>query len=423
MTKKIGLVTAILINVNIIIGAGVFLNVKPLTQIAGSLGFCGYLLGATILLPFVYVLTKLAQANPVSGGLYAYSKKYISPFIGFISGWSYFVGKTVSAAFLSLAFTNFFQNNIPFLHQYPTLLLACIVIFSLIFINILGAQIGGSIQYAFIATKVIPILFVFIAGISILQIDNFTMAIQPLTSIVSTVPIALYALMGFEITCSIGHMLKNPTINIPRAILGSFIGVAIVYILFQGIIFGALGVSMITTTQPFIILANKIFTSYPLIGQLITTLIFTSVIAGSFGILTSNCWNLHALAKGNHLPGEKFLTKTSCSNIPWVSLLFEGIIACFMLVISKNQIALQSMSVFAVVIAFTFSTIAAFYATHKRKQLTVNSWILLLAIASCCYILFLCLQKIQAAGVSLPFLALLLGGIAVSLSRHKKIIS
>lgn len=414
MAKKIGLTAALLININIIIGAGVFLNVKPLTQIAGPLGFAGYLLGSAILFPFVFVLAKLAQMHPVSGGLYVYSKEYLSPFAGFVSGWSYFIGKTVSATFLALAFTKFFQSHIPCLQTYSTLLLSCFVIFSIIFLNILGTHIGGTAQYVFIIAKMIPILFVYIAGISLIKASNFSSAMQPLTSVIATVPVALYALMGFEITCSIGHLLKNGKANIPRTILGSFLFVTTIYILFQGVIFGALGGTMFSDAQPLTILANQIFVTYPLIGRLITALVFTAVIAGAFGILTSNCWNLYALAQDNHLPGSKFLTKLSHTHVPWISLVFQGGIACLLLLISENQIALQSMSVFGVVISFLLSALAALYAATK-KQLAIGRRVCALALASCSYILFLCLQKMQVAGVSLPFLALLVGGVGIAL--------
>ncbi|MBU1007911.1 amino acid permease [Candidatus Dependentiae bacterium] len=392
MVKKIGLPTALLININIIIGAGVFLNVKPLALIAGSFGFAGYLLGATILFPFVLTLAKLAQAYPVSGGLYVYSKEYLGLFAGFVSGWSYFIGKTVSAAFLALAFTRFFQEQILFLQPYPTALLACLVIFTIILLNILGAHIGGSAQYVFILTKLIPIFFIYITGILTIQTGNFSSTPQPISSLAGTIPIALYAFMGFEITCSIGHMFKKSSSTIPRAIIGSFLFVTTIYIFFQ----------LLATQQPFSLLSNK-----P-----IATLIFTSAIAGSFGILTSNCWNLHALALDNHFPGKKILTKISQTHVPWVGLLLEGGIACLMLLISDNQVALQSMSVFCVVTSFLLSTLAALLAVANKKLL-INKWIPRLALAGCGYVLFLCLKNIQTAGVSLPFLALLFGGIGL----------
>lgn len=410
--KHISLLAAILININIIIGAGVFLNVKPLIKIAGPLCFLSYLLGAAILLPFVYSLAKLAAANPASGGLYIYGKKYLNPFLGFLSGWVYFVGKTVSAAFLAYAFTSFFQHQFIFLQSRSPLFLTSIVIFSLILLNIAGAHIGGPIQYIFFSIKIIPILFALIFGLTILQ-PTYFYGPKVFSHLISTIPIALYPLMGFEVTCSIGHMIKNPKKNIFWAITGSFMFTTIIYILFQGVLFGALGAGALGYEEPLMILGNKLFV-YPIIGQFIIALVFTSVISGSFGILTSNCWNLHALAKDNHLPGKKWLTKVSKQHVPWVSLLFQGAIACILLIMSQNQIALQSMSVFGAVFSFLLSALAAYKARNKIK---IAQWVPMLAISSCSYILFLCFQKMIFAGVSIPYIVLLLAGVLVSLKR------
>jgi len=398
--KKISLRSAILININIIIGAGIFLNITPLAKIAGRFSFASYLLSAAILAPFVFILAKLASENPVPGGLYVYSKEHLSPFFGFVSGWCYFIGKTVSAAFLAHAFTSYMQTKISFLQNFPTVALSCITIFSLIFLNICGAHICGKIQYAFIFIKIIPFLFVFLFGIFSVGASNSTF--PALTSLVATIPIALYPLMGFEITCAIGHLIKNPQKNIFRAISWSFAIVVATYALFQFFVVAIAGNNisgspLVTFTH--VVLKNEF------VGRILTSLVFTSVIAGSFGILSSNCWNLYALESK-----RRFFALTTKTGIPWVSLCIEGIIACGMLLLSQNQISLQSMSVFGVVVSFLLSAIAAL---KKYKNI-----ISIAAVASCLYILFLCFEKIRVGGTSIPYIALLIAGIILGTSPH-----
>ena len=292
--RKISLCSAILININIIVGAGIFLNIAPLTKSVGVFSFASYLLGALILAPFVYTLAQLAQANPVPGGLYVYSKKHLSPFFGFISGWCYFIGKTVSAAFLAYAFTAFMQTKFLFLQNFSTVPLACITIFSLILLNICGAHIGGKIQYAFIFVKMIPFLFVFLLGAGKISTGSFPL--PSFAALLKTVPIALYPLMGFEVTCAIGHLIKNPHKNIFRAIIWSFLIVVGIYALFQFLIVAVMGGMVFSKNFPlttFVAITMK----NEFVGRLLTSLVFTSVIAGSFGILSSNCWNLYAIKK------------------------------------------------------------------------------------------------------------------------------
>lgn len=325
------------------------------------------------------------------------------------------LGQTLDdAAFLTYAFTSFFQQHIAYLQQYSTLTLSSIVIFVLIIINIAGAHIGGAIQIAFFSMKFIPILFALTFGTTLFQIKNLPTreTISLFSSAISTVPIALYALMGFEITCAIGHLIKKPEKNIFRSIVYSFLIVAVAYSLFQLIVYLALGTEILSPGQPFTRLANKVFVSHPMVGKGITSLVFASVISGAFGILTSNCWNLHALAQDNYLPGAKFIKQVSQKKIPIIALLLEGILACLFLVISKNQIALQSMSVFGVVAAFLISAFAALRAIKPSDPRTTRL-LSIVSIISCCYILFLCFEKIANAGVSIPYIIVLMSGITV----------
>src|ERR1700733_2439106 len=155
---------SILICINTMIAAGLFINPGPLTNIAGPLGFMGYLISAVLLFPLLLCIAELARLHPVSGGLYAFGKAHINPWAGFLSGWGYFIGKTTSAAVLMHKFIQFFQANIPALSIIPTLMLDYMVIFLLVILNIFGMRVGGRAQYIFTALKGFPILFAFGAG-------------------------------------------------------------------------------------------------------------------------------------------------------------------------------------------------------------------------------------------------------------------
>ena len=416
--KKISLSTAIFININIILGAGLFINPVPLTKIAGSLGFLSYPLSALILLPIVLSILKLAQKYPYAGGIYIYSKESINPLVGFISGWSYFLGKTVSPALLTHIFVLFFQRRIPFLQNIPILLLDCLLIFFLIFINIFGVSIGGKIQYFFTTLKIIPILFVIFAGSIFFNPDFFVPKIEDFINLFSTLPIAIFAMISFEMTCSIGHLLENPQKNIGRAVLYSFIIVVSILFTFQLTIFGFLGNDLARISEPILTFGIKLFSANSIIPKLINSFVFASILGGSFGSLTSNCWNLYALAKDKHFFFNNIFLKKNKLNIPWVSLLTEGTIACLLLSITKNQVPLQNMTVFGVVIAYLLTSISFFISS--KKQFSISFLISILAILSSSYIFSICLKNLFLFGISFPFLMLFIIGIGMAILKYKK---
>src|SRR5271169_2910080 len=98
MTKEhmLSLPTAILININIMLGVGIFINTAELAKRAGALGCLSYALVGILLLPLIICVAELVKLHP-SGGFYIFARREINPFFGFLSAWIYFTGKLASA--------------------------------------------------------------------------------------------------------------------------------------------------------------------------------------------------------------------------------------------------------------------------------------------------------------------------------------
>lgn len=419
-THKISPFIAVLICVNTMIGAGLFINPKPLTALAGPLGFLGYIFSAIFLLPLILSIAALAKLHPVSGGLYVYSTTYVNKWAGFLSGWCYFIGKTTTVAILVHKIMQFFQESIPFLAHYPTLALDYALIFALVLLNIIGVQVGGRIQYFFAFLKATPVIFTFVVGFAAFNISYFQPTTAHFWGSLGTIPLTVFALLGFDIICSIGHLIKDAEKNIKPVILISFISVAIIATFFQFVIFGALGSGLGQANTPLLMLGDVALPiTLNFLGRLVNGFVFAAFLAGSFSILTSNCWNLYTIAHNNHIPGRRFFTLLTSAQVPWIALIFEGFIGCLVLALCSEQVVMQNMSVFAQVISFLLTAIAAYIASRVvSKDIGLPRWIPILGIGSCCYILFLAFSKIMASGISLPFVGIfLIGGFAALVKK------
>jgi APA family basic amino acid/polyamine antiporter len=409
---------AILLCINSIIGAGLFINPSALTSISGPYGFLGYLLGAFLVLPIILCIAELAKMHPVAGGLYVYSKTYIGRWAGFLSAWSYFVGKTVSAALLMHKFVQFFQARVYFLQDTPVLLIDIGIILFFTLLNIGGVSIGGNITYFFSALKAAPIIATFAIGFFLFDAKNFQEVVS-LQEVCSSLPIAVFALLGFEVICAIGNQIHDAKNNIKRVILTSFFTVAAINTIFQTVIFGVVGYDLIETQEPILVLGMKAFASNPWIGSLLNGLVFASIVGGFFSLLTSNCWNLHTIANNNHLPGKAFFTKLNRHNIPWVSLLIEAGIAVFILSITTNQVPLQNMSVLAQITSFSIAVVAAFFAATNKTAGELPIWTPLLALLSCCFLFGIAGYKVATSGISVPFIVLFLTGCIAAIAQQR----
>ena len=95
---KISIMTAIFMNINMMVGAGIFIFPTLMTKEASYHGFWGWVLVAIIFLPIVYSIAKISQVFPQEGSFYNYSEITLGKTVGFLSGWFYILAYTAVAA-------------------------------------------------------------------------------------------------------------------------------------------------------------------------------------------------------------------------------------------------------------------------------------------------------------------------------------
>jgi len=418
--RTIGLFSAILININVIVGSGIFINLHPFIRMGGTGSFLAYVAAAACLLPVVIVLAYLAREHPESGGLYVYTKTYLHPFIGFLCGWGYFVGKSVSVGLMAHILVVLCEQLIPGVCVVPHLLLVAGLLLLLAGANIVGASLQGPVQRLLIAAKVVPVLcmigFLVWHGV---QVPVSFSAITP-DALSSMVPIALYAMIGFEVTCTIAHLFVRPEYTIVRAFIYGFLGVAALLATFQFSVSALLplhmlGVGSSTPSAQLVSIAGMYAPGLAFVPLLLSVCVYCSVLGGMFSILTSNCWNVYRLAVHGHLPGAQFLTRLTCGTIPWVSLLIEVCIAVVAVGITDQQVPLQKMSILCVVFAFFCAMLAAARARNKDGVRLIHPSIVGAALVSTAGLLGLTLYQVFLHGVSVPYLVLCGSGVACAL--------
>lgn len=420
MTHKLSLPAAILVNINIMLGVGIFINTAELAKRSGALGFVNYALIGILLLPLIICVATLLKLHP-TGGFYAFGRREISPFFGFLSAWIYFTGKLASSAIMIHTSVLIIQQIIPLLALIHPLIIDFSILALFISLNMLNMKTGSSIQAAFMTLKASAILFAIFGGIFLFQSNNFSPENLIVSGIPSSLPLVLYAAMGFEAACSLSSRIENPQKNGPLAIFISYSIVITVITLYQLFFYGALGQTLAefeSYRQAFPALLTKLLPSSPLfahkIGGILNLAIATSALGGSYGILFSNSWNLFAVAQNRHIIGSSFFTKLNTHFIPSMCVLAEGVICGLYLLITQGaQVPLQQTSALAAVLTYTISVIALLFAQLNRNNRLVHRAVPYLGLASCALLIGACIYGLLTKGaVSLyGFVALIALGI------------
>ena len=400
---------AVLLTMNLMIGAGVFVNLSTLTKLAGPYGFLGYLLGELVLLPVVISLSTLASIHAVAGGLFVYGKEYLHPFAGFLSSWSYFLGKCVSAALLSNALVSALYAAYPCMKVIPQLGWCCGFMLTLVCLNVLGVHVGGRVQWIFTVFKAVPMLAVIVSAIIRGGWSNGGLWVTDgAPQFLQLVPVALFALSGFEVICTIGHLVENPRKNAVRVAVGSSLVVTLIYVVFQFSAYVHTGLALCSPAY-LAILGSTLVPPFKTIGFMINDFIYAAMVSAVFNLLANNAWNMFAMARDGFFPASGLLTRCSASGVPWVALLVEASLSLVILILTTDLIALQNMSVLGTVASYFISTLAALVAFYRNR---VISWLIPLAgLMSCAYVLVLCYQRLMISGLSGSFMIIFLAGL------------
>lgn len=89
---KIGFWPAVLMNINIIVGAGILFSPAPMAALAGSVSFLAWALVGLLVFPVIWSIAQAPRAFPGEGGFYNYCTKGINPTAGFVAQWAYLLG-------------------------------------------------------------------------------------------------------------------------------------------------------------------------------------------------------------------------------------------------------------------------------------------------------------------------------------------
>lgn len=424
---KLSLFAAVLININIMIGAGVFINTTELAQWAGALGVLSYVIIGIIMLPLILSISRLLILHP-TGGFYVFGSKEINQFVGFLAAWSYFIGKLGSATIMIHVSVLFLQKILPFLAQLHPFVLDFSFLSTFILCNMLNVKTGSQLQAIFTILKLTPIFFLAIFGLFLFKGNNFSSSYRIWEGIPFTIPLVLFSILGFEAACSLSSRIENPEKNASRAVLISYGIVIFIYCIYQFVAFGALAPNILhylDYRSIFPGLIGKLFPHASYTQTLVNMFhiaIASSALSGSYSIIFSNTWNIYTLAEHKHLFFSSWFTTLNRHHIPWLCVLTEGLVCTIHLLVTQGaQVPLQLTGSLGCTIAYTLSILALLAAKKNYPQLRINMFIPALGLCSCLLLLSSCIYTMYYAGLTalISLISLIIIGIIMFFTSNQ----
>ena len=243
LRRELGVWGAASIVVGTVIGSGIFLVPRKMLLETGSveLVFAVWVFGGLLSMAGALTYAELATMMPEAGGEYNYLRAAYGPFWGFLYGWTQmWVAKSGSIATLATGFFYYLANFRPELEQ--TLfripvplgagggpvevssgqLLAMAVILALGWLNWFGIRVGGRVQVAVTACKLLLIGWIVAAGLGGETVRNAAPLEQArggVAGFFAALVAALWAYDGWNNLSMVASEVKSPQRTLPRALI------------------------------------------------------------------------------------------------------------------------------------------------------------------------------------------------------------
>ena len=241
---------AVSIIVGIVVGTAIFKSPTMVFQNATSawqaIGFWG--IGGLLSLCGAFCYAELGAAYPHNGGDYAYLNRAFGNWLGFLFGWAQFAAiLSGSIAAMSYAFGDYAVRLFGFPETSAVALAAVAVTFVSV-VNLRGVVVGKQAQNWLSLAKVLGLLAVLLAALLVMlgrseplaaDTDSMNRLMGPGAGLAMV--FVLYAFGGWNDAVYVAAEVRDPTRNLPRALVLGILGITTIYLLVNLAYLAALG--------------------------------------------------------------------------------------------------------------------------------------------------------------------------------------
>jgi APA family basic amino acid/polyamine antiporter len=292
LARELTLYGLIMVAIGSCIGSGIFVTPAQIAGLVPSswLILAVWAVGGLITLTGALTFGELGAIFPRAGGIYVFLKEAYGGWAGFLYGWAYLLIITSgSIAVLALAFTYYLSYFFPMTDSWK-IILSISVIVLLTTINVLRAKFGEIFSVIFTGLKIAGILIIIICGL-LLGNTSLSFGAEAVShsgqATLANFGVALVGVLfsygGWQHASFLAAETRNPSRNVPIAMVTGALIVITVYILVNISYMMLLPVDKIAVSQK--VAAEATSVVIPFGGMLVAGIIAISTF-GTIGIYT-----------------------------------------------------------------------------------------------------------------------------------------
>jgi len=257
LERSLSLTSVVAISIGGMLGSGIFVLPGLAAAKTGSSVWLAYLLAAVCILPAALSKSELATAMPSSGGTYVYIERAFGPLFGTIAGIGLWLSLLLKSAFALVGFGAYLTVLVdiaPGLTKYVALVFLVIILF----LNILGVKKVGKVQIVIVSISLISLAIILLFGLPRVSADLLDpFLLNGNMGLFSTVAFVYISYAGVTKVAAIAGEIKNPSVNLPRAMILSLFIMTTIYVVVAFVLVGNLPLEELKTDiKPIYSIAN-----------------------------------------------------------------------------------------------------------------------------------------------------------------------
>ena len=239
LERSLGLREALAVGVGTMVGAGIFVFPGLAAGRAGPASMLSFAIGAGIALLVALPTAELATAMPESGGVYHFVSRGLGPVAGTVVGLGQWMGLMFAAAFYLVGFGYYVGDVLTELGvsagEQATIIGAATAAV-LTGVSIAGTRKSGNLQNVVVSVLVaILVAFLLYGGLDasgVFGAERIPEAFAPYGAlpIFTTAALVFTSYLGFAQIATLAGEIREPSRNLPRALVGSVIVVGALYV-------------------------------------------------------------------------------------------------------------------------------------------------------------------------------------------------
>jgi len=385
LDRGMGLLHASATNVISMVGVGPFLTIPfMLAAINGPHILYAWLAGAVLALADGLVYAHLGAALPGSGGPYLYLLEAYRPLglgrlLAFVFLFQILLVAPLSIASGAVGFADYLQFYWTAMSPREHHLLAALVCLAMTALVYRDIRSVGRLTVVMLLVVIVTIGWVIAAGLfSFSPAQAFAFPERAyrfdgelLSSIGATAILAMYSYGGYNQVCNIAEEVRDPTRTVPRSIVLSILGVALLYIVMSTVIVGMLPWEEASRTRTIASLfIERTFTdpfSGRVAGRVMTALILFVAASSLFALILGYSRILFAAAReGDFLAAFAHVHPTR--HFPDVAVVAIGVVAVPFCFFSLGQIVSWLIQV-QILLQFVWQCAAVILLKQLRRDI------------------------------------------------------